>query len=105
MSTVSKDIADRVIAGEFDEDNIVAILRYENAFNGSYAYKIIPVAGYLTTPEIIHHILQTAYRIHTGAPVMIYWLAPHIKKHWSAEYNFLEFVPSYNSEDKGDSND
>lgn len=41
MSTVNKGIADRIIAGEFPEDNIVAIIRYENIFDGNYAYKII----------------------------------------------------------------
>ena len=42
MSTVNKAIADRIIAGEFPEDNIIAIIKYENMFNGSLAYKIIP---------------------------------------------------------------
>ena len=41
MSTVSKEIADRVIAGEFPEDNIKAILLYHNQFNGEDAYKLI----------------------------------------------------------------
>jgi len=34
MATVSKGIADRVIAGEFPEDNIVKIVEYDNAFGG-----------------------------------------------------------------------
>ncbi len=41
MSTVSKEIADRVIAGEFPEDGIKAILLYHNQFNGADAYKLI----------------------------------------------------------------
>ena len=41
MSTVSKEIADRVIAGEFPEDSIKAILLYHNQFNGEDAYKLI----------------------------------------------------------------
>ena len=41
MSTVSKKIADEVIAGEFPEDNIKAILLYHNQFNGADAYKLI----------------------------------------------------------------
>lgn len=41
MSTVDKITADKVMAGEFPEDNITAILRYENAFNGNFAYKLI----------------------------------------------------------------
>jgi hypothetical protein len=40
MSTISKEIADKIIAGEFAEDNIVAIVKYNNAFNGADAYKI-----------------------------------------------------------------
>ena len=42
MSTVDKKTADRIINGEFPEDNIVCIIRYENIFNGNYAYKLIP---------------------------------------------------------------
>lgn len=41
MSTISKDIADRIVAGEFAEDNIIAIIKYNNMFNGDEAYKII----------------------------------------------------------------
>lgn len=40
MSTVDKKTADRVIAGEFPEDNIYLIIQYENAFNGELAYKL-----------------------------------------------------------------
>ena len=42
MSTISKDIADRIIAGEFPEDDIVVIIKYQNMFNGGDAYKIVP---------------------------------------------------------------
>lgn len=41
MSTVSKDIADRVIAGEFLEDGIHTIIKYNNIFNGEEAYKLL----------------------------------------------------------------
>ena len=41
MSTVNKAIADRIISGEFPEDDIVCIIRYENCFNGNFAYKIL----------------------------------------------------------------
>jgi hypothetical protein len=41
MSTVNKTIADSVIAGAFPEDQIIAIIRYENIFNGNEAYKLI----------------------------------------------------------------
>ncbi len=40
MSTVDKKTADRVIAGEFPEDNIYLIIQYKNAFNGELAYKL-----------------------------------------------------------------
>lgn len=41
MSTVSKEIADRVKAGKYPEDGIKAILLYHNQFNGADAYKLI----------------------------------------------------------------
>lgn len=34
MSTVDKNIADRIIAGEFPEDNCVRIVKYTNAWGG-----------------------------------------------------------------------
>jgi hypothetical protein len=40
MSTVNKAIADRVAAGEFPEDNWHSIVRYENRFDGNFAYKL-----------------------------------------------------------------
>ncbi len=40
MSTVDKKTADKVIAGEFPEDNIYLIIQYKNAFNGELAYKL-----------------------------------------------------------------
>ena len=40
MSTVSKEIADKVIAGDFPEDEVYLIIRYANSFNGNYAYKL-----------------------------------------------------------------
>lgn len=40
MSTVDKSTADAVIAGKYDEDGITHIIRYRNAFNGDYAYKL-----------------------------------------------------------------
>jgi hypothetical protein len=41
MSTVDKATADKVIAGEFPEDDIAAIVEYENMFNGAKAYKLV----------------------------------------------------------------
>lgn len=55
MSTVNKRIADQIIAGAFEEDNVVAIIRYENIFNGAEAYKLI--FGH-QKPEIIQWILD-----------------------------------------------
>lgn len=34
MSTVDKSIADRIVAGEFPEDEAQAIWEYDNAFGG-----------------------------------------------------------------------
>jgi hypothetical protein len=41
MGTVNKSIADRAIAGEFPEDEIVRIVRYKNQFNGEFAYGLV----------------------------------------------------------------
>lgn len=34
MSTVDKSIADRIIAGEFPDDQAVKIIKYDNAWGG-----------------------------------------------------------------------
>ena len=70
MSTVSKDTADGVIAGEFPEDNIFLIIRYENAFNGNYAYKL-----YYSQTGIppLKDITLEIFRIY-GDNLMTYWL-------------------------------
>jgi len=42
MATVTKDIADRIIAGEFREDPpAIRIVEYTNAFDGRKAYGVI----------------------------------------------------------------
>jgi len=41
MSTVDKSIADRIIAGEFEEDHAFKIVKYKNAFDGSDAYGVV----------------------------------------------------------------
>jgi hypothetical protein len=41
MSTISLEIAKRIIAGEFPEDDIICIIKYNNAFNHGEAYKMI----------------------------------------------------------------
>lgn len=94
MSTISKDIADRIITGEFEEDNIYCILRYENAFNGDFAYKILSMDGILTTEEAIYYAFHTAARIHTGAPVMIYWVKEYLRPPFEAYFPSELFVSS-----------
>lgn len=79
MSTVDKTTADLIIAGEFPEDNCVAILRYENAFNGNYAYKLIFAQGLHNNASLAEKIIFTALRIKTASPVKIYWTDPVIK--------------------------
>lgn len=54
MSTVSKEIALRVIAGEFPEDHIKAIIVYNNCFNGQLSYKL--VYGAMNTNDILMNI-------------------------------------------------
>ena len=65
MSTVSKEIADRVIAGEFPEDGIKAILLYHNQFDGEDAYKLI--YGDMS-------VITTALLIALDYYVKLYWL-------------------------------
>lgn len=79
MSTVDKKTADDIIAGKYPEDNCVAILRYENAFNGNYAYKLIFSRGLCTNTSLAKDVAFTALRINTGAPIKIYWTNPVIK--------------------------
>lgn len=40
MSTVSKEVADRVVAGEFPEDGILAIVQYRNIFSDEPSFKL-----------------------------------------------------------------
>lgn len=40
MGTVSKSIADRIIAGEYPEDGAVKIIKYTNAWGGE-AYGVV----------------------------------------------------------------
>ena len=41
MATVSKKIADDVIAGKYPEDGVVKIVLYNNQFNGGEAYGLV----------------------------------------------------------------
>lgn len=66
MSTVNKEIADRVAAGEFPEDNIITIIRYNNIFNGAEAYKLIyrhqyPMIQWILDGNEINLINPTLY--------------------------------------------
>lgn len=45
MATVSKQIADRIIAGEFKEDKIVKIVKYNNHFDGAECYGTVNAYG------------------------------------------------------------
>ena len=56
MSTVNLKTVEKVIAGEFPEDNITAIIRYENCFNGNFAYKLI--FGHQDTPRYRNYLLH-----------------------------------------------
>ena len=70
MSTVSKQIADRIIAGDFPEDEVYLIIRYENAFNGNYAYKLYySQTGIPPWKDITLEI----FRIY-GDNLMTYWI-------------------------------
>ena len=40
MSTVDKVTADKVAKGGYPEDKWTHIIRYENTFNGNFAYKL-----------------------------------------------------------------
>ena len=41
MGTISKKIADCVIAGEYDDDHPVKIVKYTNSFDGGDSYGLI----------------------------------------------------------------
>lgn len=49
MGTINKKIADDVIAGRYEDDNPVAIVKYSNSFDGSDSYGLICVGAPLDT--------------------------------------------------------
>jgi hypothetical protein len=61
MSTVSKEIADRIAAGEFPEDRAVMIVKYTNSFNGGDSYGVIfkgdDPAKYRASPFVIDPVV------------------------------------------------
>ena len=70
MSTVSKQIADRIIAGDFPEDEVYLIIRYGNSFDGNYAYKLYYSQ---TGIPLLKDIALEIYRIY-GDNFMTYWI-------------------------------
>ena len=68
MSTVDKAIANKVIAGEYPEDNVKAIIRYNNVFNGGEAYKL--VFGRYYSPEYMAELL---FFTPTMENAKVYW--------------------------------
>ena len=70
MSTVDKKTADKVIAGEFPEDNIYLIIQYKNAFNGELAYKLY-YSSYMNLN--LQKVGIEVLRIH-GDDIKTYWI-------------------------------
>ena len=61
MATVDKEIADRIVAGEFAEDGATRIVEYDNAFGGvsygvtfgrDYINKYMHPTEYIRNPRI-----------------------------------------------------
>lgn len=58
MGTVDKEIADRVVAGEFPEDGVTRIVEYDNAFGGvSYGltYPYDDINKYMTPTHFVRN--------------------------------------------------
>lgn len=70
MSTVDLKTAEKVIAGDFPEDDVTAIIRYENCFNGNFAYKLIFKCQ--DTPAYRNYLLHQYYNLIAAE---IYWEA------------------------------
>lgn len=60
MGTISKRIADEVIAGKYEEDEPVKIVKYTNIFDGSDSYGLIckgePLNKYQASPFVINPV-------------------------------------------------
>jgi len=65
MSTVSKEIADRIIAGEYPTDHAVKIVEYDNNWNG-VGYGVIFRGGDPDTYEESDFVHNPR----------VYWIAP-----------------------------
>ena len=55
MSSVTKEIADRIIAGEFAKENITCIIKYQSIIYDADVYKIIPARH--DTPKYRDYLL------------------------------------------------
>ena len=58
MGTISKKIADDVIAGVYDEDRPVKIVKYNNSFDGTEAYGLICEGQPLDTYRASRYVLN-----------------------------------------------
>lgn len=61
MGTISKAIADDVIAGKYEDDHPVKIVKYQNCFNGGDSYGLIcegdPLDKYAASEFVINPTL------------------------------------------------
>lgn len=61
MSTVSREIADAIIAGVYPDDNPTRIVKYNNSFNGEEAFGVTfghqNKDTYLTAPACRHPVI------------------------------------------------
>ena len=58
MGTVSKTIADEVIAGKYPEDNIVKIVRYKNVFTRQYSFGLIARGQPMDTYKASEYVIE-----------------------------------------------
>ncbi len=65
MSTVSKTIADDIIAGKYPEDQAVKIVKYTNAWGGE-AYGVVSAGGNLDNYRASNLVQNLS----------VYWEAP-----------------------------
>ena len=69
MGTISKKIADEVIAGKYEDDQPKMIVEYANMFDGSLSYGLIcgnqPLDTYRETDFVINP--------------RVYWVHPSVK--------------------------
>jgi hypothetical protein len=68
MGTVSKKIADEVIAGAYPEDEIIKIVKYQNSFDGGDSYGLISEGQDLQTYRASEFVINpvTYWELQTG---------------------------------------